>query len=116
MGYEQIKKALSLLNKDYAIKYGDPKISIANTVFHEMAKCKLIYLIKKEYPKKKILCEVVFKNGKRADVLVLDDMRVYEVLHSETTKECLSKIESYPDELDIVMVRSEEVLENDYEF
>ena len=54
------------------------------------AKCKKVYELIKEG--KIVITEAIFKNGLgRADILVLDDFRVFEILCSETEKEALSK-------------------------
>ena len=50
------------------------------------------------------ITEAIFHNGARADVFDLTEGVVYEILCSETEKECEEKIKSYPDELKIVKV------------
>ena len=96
-----------LLDPKYRVTYYDPRLNVHNTLAHELAKCKLVYFLKKAG--KKVVAEAIFKNGGRADILVLDDFRVFEVLKSEKEKEALIKTAKYPSELDIVYIRPEEV-------
>ncbi|MDX1279467.1 hypothetical protein [Oceanihabitans sediminis] len=89
------------------------RINTHNTLEHETAKLKVAYLLIKD--KKKILTETIFKNGARADILIPEDFRVIEILHSETEKEVLDKKEYYPHQLDILYFKSSEVLKEDFE-
>jgi len=50
------------------------------------------------------MTEPIFNNGKRADVVDLTAMVVYEVLASEKIDSCAVKIESYPDCFEVRMV------------
>lgn len=54
---------------------------------------------------KHFVTEAIFKNGSRADILILDDFTVVEILCSETIKEARKKVESYPEGLDIMLVK-----------
>jgi len=93
---------LRLLNDQYRKDVNCVKINTHNTLEHERAKFILCYkLIKEGY---QIVTEAIFKNGSRADILVLDTFEVYEILKSETEIECLAKIKKYPDVLTVTMV------------
>ena len=45
---------------------------------------------------KEVFTEAIFDNGSRADIVVLDDHRVIEILHSEKEADCLEKAKNYP--------------------
>ena len=64
----QIKK-----NLDYAYntKENVIKINVGNTIEHELAKFLLCW--EAACDEKRFVTEAIFKNGKRADILVLDD-------------------------------------------
>ena len=80
---------------------------INNTDEHEIAKFKkCLELMRDGFD---IYTEVTFKSGGRADILIPERMQVIEILHSETEKEALSKVKSYPNELDIILIKSSEV-------
>ena len=102
---------MRLLDTAFRTDFNTVRINVNNTLQHELAKCKLVYENKKEG--KTVLTEAVFKNKARADVLILDDFRVIEVLYSEKEKEALSKLGYYPPELDLVFRKTEEVLKWD---
>jgi len=105
---KKINECYKLLNGSFNIKTNVIKVSVQNTVEHEMAKfLKAFELIKDG---KTIITEAIFKNGGRADILNLSDMQVFEILHSETREEALRKEEYYPSALDIFYITSEEIL------
>ena len=105
---KNFKIALGLISDKFRHDYNSVRVSTANSLEHELKK--LIIAYKLILDKKTILTEVIFKNGKRADILVLDDLRVYEVLHSETEKEALEKTKDYPSELDIVLLDTKDII------
>jgi hypothetical protein len=84
-----------------------------NTLEHEMAKARIAYFLLKTG--KDIVTEAVFLNGKRADIVVLDDCQIIEILHSETLEDCLIKMRSYPDEFKKIAYKSSDVLEGKYD-
>ena len=94
------------------INLWDPKFNVHNDWKHEVAKCKLLYELKKEG--KQAIGEAIFKNGARADILILDTFQVIEVLNSETESEALRKEDYYPFEIDILYKDCKEVLYKDY--
>lgn len=50
---------------------------------------------------KHFITEAIFESGDRADILVLDDFRVIEILNSEKEKSLEEKRKKYPQNLDI---------------
>ena len=104
---KNFKIALNLISSQYRQDYNSVRVNTHNTLAHELKKLILAYKLIKD--NKTILTEVIFRNGKRADIMVLDDLRVYEVLHSETKKEALKKVEEYPESLDIVFVDTKDI-------
>lgn len=83
------------------------RINVANSLEHELAKLKICYGLIKEG--KEVITEAIFNNGSRADILVLDDFKIIEVLYSEDEVACLEKSKKYPVlfELEMVKVCSE---------
>lgn len=70
------------------------RINVNNSFEHELAKLRICYdLIKSG---KEVFTEAVFDNGSRADIVVLDDYRIIEVLCSESEESCLEKAKKYP--------------------
>ena len=78
------------------------RINTANSLEHELAKLRVCYELIKSG--KEVFTEAIFVNGARADILVLDDHRVIEILSSEKESDCISKCGSYPDLFDLEMV------------
>ena len=108
---QRINEAKQLLDFSYRVSAYDPRINTHNTWEHEMAKCKMIYNLKKEG--KEVYAEAVFKNGGRADLFVPETYQVFEILHSETKAEALRKEDYYPDSVEIFYLTSEEVLNDE---
>lgn len=108
---KRINDCLQLTNKKFRLTKYDPRFNIHNNLRHELAKCKLIYELKKEG--KEVYAEVVFKNGRRADLLIPEEFKVIEVLESETKAEALSKTVNYPKELEIVIVDAKDILKEE---
>ena len=81
-------------------------ISKANTDEHELMK----YLICRQLCNegKEFFTECIFKSGKRADILCTDDMKVIEVLHSETYEMFAKKLNTYPDDFEIIPVKADQ--------
>jgi len=81
------------------------RINVNNSIEHEIAKLHICYdLIKSG---KEVVTEAVFVNGSRADIVVLDDFKIIEILYSEDEESCLEKSKRYPSlfELEMVKVR-----------
>jgi len=84
------------------------RINVANSLEHEIAKLKICYdLIKSG---KEVFTEAIFDNGARADILILDNNKIIEILHSEKEKDCVEKSGKYPAlfELEMVVTNKEE--------
>jgi len=79
------------------------RINVNNSLRHEIAKLKICYNLIKEG--KEIITEAIFNNGTRADILVLDDWKIIEVLYSESEESCLEKASRYPDLFELEMIK-----------
>lgn len=78
------------------------RINVNNSIEHEIAKLRICYdLIKSG---KEVFTEAIFVNGSRADILVLDDYKIIEVLYSEDEESCLEKAKQYPSLFELEMV------------
>ena len=108
------RRSEEFLSKRFRRDYNSVRLNSHNTLDHELAKTKLSYFLIRNG--NKILTEVVFDNGSRADILDLSNMVVYEILHSEKIEEALKKREYYPEVFEIVNLTSKEVLEEDFEW
>jgi len=84
------------------------RINVNNSLEHEITKLRICYELIKSG--KEVFTEAIFDNGSRADILVLDDHRVIEILCSESEESCLEKYNNYPVlfELEMVRVNKEE--------
>lgn len=71
----------SLLDRRFQWRDGDIKINVGNTMVHELAKCLVVYEMKLNGHA--VVTEAIFKNGRRADVFVLDELEVIEIVESE---------------------------------
>ena len=91
------KNNFDLLDNSYNIKTNRLKFNVReddSTLKHELAKFLLAYELQQN--KKKYVCEAIFKNGKRADLFILDNGEAYEVVKSETKESMKNKEEDYP--------------------
>ena len=79
------------------------RINVNNSIEHELAKLRVCYELIKSG--KEVFTEAIFVNGSRADILVLDDHKVIEVLYSESEESCLEKAGKYPVLFDLEMVK-----------
>ena len=102
---------MRLLNSGFRTDFGSVRLNTHNSPEHELAKTLKSYKLLKDGHK--ILTEVTFKSGGRADILDLCCFRVFEILHSETKSEALRKEGYYPNNLDIYYIRSEDILKGD---
>jgi len=100
---------LRLLDTSFRIDINSVRINSHNLLSHEVAKLILAYNeIKKG---KQVVIEARFKGGKGiADILVIDDFRVLEVLYSESLKKATKKVAKYPDCLDIELIDAKDVI------
>ena len=84
------------------------RINVNNSIEHEITKLRVCYdLIKSG---KEVVTEAIFVNGSRADIVVLDDYKIIEVLYSESEAACLEKAKKYPSLFELEMVRAKEVV------
>ena len=105
---ERINQALRLLATQFRIEANTVRLNTHNTLEHELAKAKVAYEWKKDGYM--VITEAIFKNGSRADVFIPEKFLVIEVLASESEKEALIKTAKYPDALEIVYLKTTEVL------
>jgi len=80
------------------------RLSTANTKEHELKKFEICWELLKEG--KEFITEAIFDNGSRADILVLDDNKIIEILHSEKEIDCIQKARKYPALFELEMVRA----------
>ena len=79
------------------------RINVNNSLDHEIAKLRICYELIRGG--KEVFTEAVFVNGSRADILVLDDFKIIEILCSESEEACLEKSRKYPDLFELEMVK-----------
>ena len=79
------------------------RINVNNSIEHELAKLRICYELIRSG--KEVFTEAIFDNGSRADILVLDDFKIIEVLYSESETSCLKKAEKYPELFELEMVK-----------
>jgi len=108
----RINNGIRLLNNRFKVEYNSIRLNTGNTLIHELSKCKVGYILIKNG--KKIVTEAIFSNGSRADIYVPEDYRVYEILHSETEAMAKEKLSYYLEELDLVFLKSEDVMKDDF--
>ena len=53
-----------------------------------------------------VMTEVIFENGKRADVIDMTDGIIFEILHTETVQELQEKVKDYPEIFEVRHVRA----------
>ena len=104
----KINNGLKLLDNSFRTDFNSVRLNAGNTLQHELAKCKKCWEL--IYDGQRVITEAVFKNGGRADIYLPETLQVFEILHSETEQMALKKLETYPEELDIFFLKSEEVL------
>ena len=79
------------------------RINVNNSIEHEITKLRVCYdLIKSG---KEVVTEAIFNNGSRADIVILDNHKIIEVLYSESEAACLEKAKKYPDLFELEMVK-----------
>lgn len=101
------REVYSYLDKSKNLTENVVKVNSNNTNNHEIAK----FIISLDLIKsgKSILTEAIFADGKRADVICIDDMRVYEIIYSEREDSIRHKKESYP--LDVTVLYADGIIE-----
>lgn len=81
------------------------RINTSNSLEHELTKLKICYELIKQG--KEVMTEAIFENGSRADILVLDEHKIIEILGSENEKDCLEKAKKYPVFFELEMVKAD---------
>lgn len=99
---ENTRLAYSLLDQSKAIKTNSVKTSEQLSDAHEDMKWKICRQLTKEG--KDFITEAIFKNGRRADILVPGDLKVIEILYCEDKEDCKRKLEFYPVEFEKIIV------------
>jgi len=97
------RNACSKLVKISNRKLNEVRISEGESKSHQNKKIELCKRILAEG--KHFMTEAIFITGGRADILILDDFKVIEIVHSESNKSIIAKAESYPDGIIIEVVR-----------
>jgi len=81
---------------------GCVRISIANSLEHEIEKLKQCYKLIQKH--KEFFTEAIFENGSRADILILDDNLAIEIADSESDDSLRGKKDKYPVDFEVVRV------------
>jgi len=84
-------------------KLNEIRISEGESKAHQNKKTELCKRILAEG--KHFMTEAIFKTGGRADILVLDDFKAIEIVHSESNDSIAEKTISYPEGIIIEVVR-----------
>jgi hypothetical protein len=100
---------MRLLDNSFRTDFNSIRINTHNNLTHELAKTIKAYeLIKEGYT---ILTEATFKSGGRADILIMEKFMAIEILDSETEERFSKKLDTYPEELDIVPFYAEDIID-----
>ena len=89
----KINEALNLLRIG-SRKVNEIRYSTSESVEHRTTKkniCKSLWLKGKDF-----VTEAIFKNGCRADIFVLEDFKVIEIMKTETIESIEKKMKKYP--------------------
>lgn len=89
-----INQNMKEVSRSFVLHRGCSAINTHNTIEHELAKSKLVYLFKKRG--NIVYTEVTFRNGSRADIYLPELMESAEVVMSETEKSKKNKENTYP--------------------
>ncbi len=105
---QRINQGMQLLNSTFNIKTNVVKINTHNTLEHEQAKLAKTYeLMKEGYT---VITEAIFKNGSRGDIFVPEKFLIIEILHSETEQMAKKKVEKYPEQCDIIFIKTSDII------
>jgi len=108
---KSLRVGYDLIDKSYNYKEGVIKINIINSIAHEICKCITCYNLKKE--NKCFYTELIFKNNAgRADIYLPKELKVIEILHTETENKLESKKIKYPPEVEILYFHTKDILKN----
>ena len=76
-----------------------------NTESHERTKFEICLFLAKAG--KEFITEAIFEKGARADIVILDEGIVIEVLESETKEQFEEKVKKYPESLEVCGVNKD---------
>ena len=79
------------------------RYSTANTYEHEMRKFQVFMELRKRNID--VMTEVIFQSGGRADVLTSEGI-VYEILHTESEEKFKEKLNKYPQQLELRIIKT----------
>lgn len=107
------RAGFDLIDKSYNVREDTKKLSKHRSTLHELAATKVMHLgMKLGY---KAYSEVIFVNNMGiADVYLPEILTVYELLDSETMVQFKEKIKKYPKQLEIIPLKVEDVLKEDF--
>lgn len=93
--------------KSFHIKRNVVNLNTHNSWQHEMIKSRICYLLKQQDKHFYTEVPMISNYGKNlyADILILDDGMIIEIMVSETLEEVKHKTEKYPRNLDIIAIR-----------
>jgi len=74
-------------------------VGINNTWQHEFRKFQIFWALRKQGHN--VMTETIFTNGKRADIIDMDNGVIFEVTFTETEKKLEEKTEHYPEIFEI---------------
>lgn len=84
-------------------RLNEVRVSEGESKAHQNKKIELCAKLLKEG--KHFMTEAIFNSGGRADILVLDDFKVIEIVHSESNDSITKKAVSYPEGIVLEVVR-----------
>jgi len=106
-----INQNMKNISNSFKLHKGCSNINTGNTLIHELAKTKLLYLLKKRG--RIVYSEITFSNGSRADLYCPEVEECIEIVMSETEKSKKNKENNYPGF--IYFYNAEEVLREDFD-
>jgi hypothetical protein len=104
MSKEKISESLRLIRLGN-IKVDEFRSSSKEGIIHQAAKMAICQYLQSQG--KHFLTEAIFKTGGRADILVLDDIQVIEIIESERPESLVHKRNIYPRGINIIEIHLE---------
>jgi len=105
-----------LIDHAYNVREGTIKYGKGVTLNHLLAMAKVSWMLKRL--NKRHYTELIFKKELgvgRADIFVVNDLIVYEILCSESISKFKEiKLQNYPAGLEIIPLKAEDVLKEDF--
>ena len=112
----ETRESYAIMDSSFNIREGVVKLNVHNTLAHEMAKAKLMYLLKKAGYK--AYSEIITIKGDRFDVYVPDVGQVIEILGSEKEIEFKEKklkyVRNYPCLNFVQAYRADDILKKEW--